>query len=64
MSKAYRRSGVDRQLLEMLESHAALSFSEIVLFTYNLKASLFYEACGSVAVNEDDITHLKVFTNN
>ena len=62
VSKAYRRSGVGRQLLEALERHAALSFSEIVLFTDNPQASRFYEACGYVAVSEDKVSHRKVFT--
>ena len=62
VSNAYRRSGVGRQLLEALERHAALSFSEIVLFTDNLQASRFYEACGYVAVSEDKVSHRKVFT--
>ena len=62
VSKAYRRSGVSRQLLEQLESHAALFFSEIVLFTDNPQASRFYEACGYLAVSEDKVSHRKVFT--
>jgi GNAT superfamily N-acetyltransferase len=64
VSKAYRRSGVGRQLLEQLESHAALFFSEIVLFTDTPQASRFYEACGYVAVSENNASHRKVFARD
>ncbi|RVU85602.1 N-acetyltransferase [Leucothrix sargassi] len=64
VSKAHRRSGVGRLLLEALESHAALFFSEVLLFTDTTEASRFYEACGYIAVSENKVSHRKVFTKD
>lgn len=62
VSKAYRRTGTGRLLLNELEQHAKDVFSELVLFTDTASASRFYQACGYMSVNEAGISHRKRIT--
>lgn len=55
----YRRQGVGRELLTVIEQVAASYFRELYLFTDTLEAAQFYQRQGYVAVSLPDVSHRK-----
>ncbi|AJC65057.1 GNAT family N-acetyltransferase [Dickeya zeae] len=55
----YRRQGVGRGLLTVIEQAAASYFRELSLFTDTLEAAQFYQRQGYVAVSLPDVSHRK-----
>lgn len=55
----YRRQGVGRELLTVIEQAAASCFRELYLFTDTLEAAQFYQRQGYVAVSLPDVSHRK-----
>ncbi|UUE10495.1 GNAT family N-acetyltransferase [Dickeya zeae] len=55
----YRRQGVGRELLTVIEQAAASYFRELYLFTDTLEAAQFYQCQGYVAVSLPDVSHRK-----
>ena len=55
--RAFRRTGIGRNLLESLIQKGSRTFSAFRLRTANRQAALFYERFGFRRVNEPDATH-------
>lgn len=57
-----RGSGVGRQLMGVIEAHAAKHFRQLNLYTDMVDAAQFYQRLGYAAVSLDRVSHQKKLT--